>query len=122
MNTSDLNWESILAEAKEESESQSEQPSAGLTLFEELSKSREIETPINSRRQYFIERLQKRSHEKDLEESVIQETATVDEAPSQLLKEETSSEQPQEKKQELSFLRLSKLNLRSKCRNPAKEL
>ncbi len=65
---SDLDWDSILDEASQEKEAAEEEPlSAGIALFQELTHNLENESAASSRRQSFIERLQKRSQESSLE-------------------------------------------------------
>lgn len=65
----DLDWNAILDEAGQEQESAQEQPSAGITLFEELTRDRDSELSALSRRQNFIERLQKRGREPIFEDA-----------------------------------------------------
>ena len=76
--SSDLNWEAILEEAgEEEKEDESAKSAASLALFDELSKNRDIETPLNSRRQSFIERLQQRSQADQVGQPAIEESAVM---------------------------------------------
>ena len=63
----DLDWNAILDEAGQEQESAQEQSSAGITLFEELTRDRDNELLTLNRRQSFIERLQKRGREPKFE-------------------------------------------------------
>lgn len=65
----DLDWNAILEEAGQEQESAQEQPSAGMTLFEELTRDRDNELLTLNRRQNFLDRLQKRGHEPKREDA-----------------------------------------------------
>jgi tetratricopeptide (TPR) repeat protein len=63
----DLDWNAILDEAGQEQESAREQSSAGIALFEELTRDRDNELLTLNRRQSFIDRLQKRGREPKFE-------------------------------------------------------
>ncbi len=79
--SSDLNWESILDEAGKEEiikeEAIQETAAAGITLFEELTKNLESETPGGSKRQNFIERLQRRSQESSLGQMEAEDSSVI---------------------------------------------
>lgn len=78
---SDLDWDSILDEAGQEKEAAEEEPlSAGIALFQELTHNLENESTAASKRQSFIERLQKRSQESSLE-GIAGQTESPAESP-----------------------------------------